>query len=88
MIHQEIFDLISRERYRQDALKAMGKFPFTCADTPGLTTGQKLGVLMEEVGEVARAALRADRLVTDGSEHLKTELIQVAAVCLAWLESL
>jgi hypothetical protein len=38
-------------------------------------------VLAEECGEVARSAL-------DGTLDLKDELIQVAAVAVAWLESL
>lgn len=37
-------------------------------------------VLLEEVGEVARAVLERDRL------NLRQELVQVAAVALAWLE--
>ena len=43
----------------------------------------KVAVLTEETGEVARAVL-------DGSEidDLRAELVQVAAVCVAWLESL
>lgn len=39
-------------------------------------------VLSEEVGEVARAILEHD------NENLKTELIQVAAVCVAMYEAL
>ena len=42
----------------------------------------KVAVLTEEVGEVARAALEHD---TDG---LRLELVQVAAVAVAWLEAL
>lgn len=38
---------------------------------------------VEEVGEVARAIYEADNV-----EHLYTELIQVAAVYVAWAESL
>jgi len=41
----------------------------------------KAAVLAEECGEVARSAL-------DGTLDLKDELIQVAAVAVAWLESL
>jgi hypothetical protein len=42
----------------------------------------KTAVLTEETGEVARAFLDGDR---DG---LRRELVQVAAVAVAWLESL
>ena len=90
MTHEEIFRLISAERWRQDELKAMGKFKKTCADDMG--NGARLAVLTEEVGEVARAVLEKG---LEGEEaHDKTgtdiqkELVQVAAVCLAWLESL
>lgn len=41
----------------------------------------KLAVLLEEVGEVARGILEKD------PENVKKELIQVAAVCFAWLEA-
>ena len=36
--------------------------------------------MAEEVGEVARAAMSRD------DDRLKEELVQVAAVCVAWLE--
>lgn len=39
-------------------------------------------ILTEELGEVARSINEQD------DENLKLELIQVAAVCVAWLESL
>lgn len=70
-------DLIS-ERNRQEWLKTTGKFPFTCADA-GVTDIERLPILVEEIGEVARAML--DR---EGDEQLYEELIQCAAVCAAW----
>jgi NTP pyrophosphatase (non-canonical NTP hydrolase) len=42
----------------------------------------KSTVLLEEVGEVAHAVLEND------IENLREELIQVAAVCVAWVETL
>jgi NTP pyrophosphatase (non-canonical NTP hydrolase) len=39
-------------------------------------------VLLEEAGEVARAVLEKDH------ENLQVELVQVAAVCVKWLEIL
>jgi hypothetical protein len=47
----------------------------------GVHTMVKLAVLTEECGEVAREAL-------DGTLGLRDELVQVAAVAVAWLESL
>ena len=48
-----------------------------------LSDEAKLVVLVEEVGEVARAI--HDREETD---HLREELIQIAAVAVAWAETL
>lgn len=48
----------------------------------GITDTTKMAVLSEEVGEVARAVL--DRT----PDRLRVELVQVAAVAVAWLESL
>ena len=42
----------------------------------------KLAVLAEEFGEVARAILEHQ-----GDERLRAELVQVAAVAIAWLET-
>ena len=41
-----------------------------------------LGILTEEVGELARAII--ERRQTN--EDIRRELVQIAAVCLAWLE--
>ncbi len=82
--------LVLQERKRQDALKASGRFTYTCADQ-AMGDMEKLAVLTEEVGEVARALLEKSRLVTDikaTPPALKTELIQVAAICVAWIEAL
>lgn len=50
-------------------------------------------VLGEEVGEVARAlldgGLQEDRLLNAAAvAHLKEEIVQCAAVCVAWLEGI
>lgn len=47
----------------------------------------KLAILMEEVGEVAREILDAPKDKPE-SEKLRTELVQVAAIAVAFLESL
>jgi NTP pyrophosphatase (non-canonical NTP hydrolase) len=52
-----------------------------------VANGSKLAVLVEEVGEVARAVLGEEGAVGDGG-HLVSELIHVAAVATAWVESL
>lgn len=77
----EIFDAISKERNRQRELKACGKFKWTCADTEP-SRADKLAVLAEEFGEVARAVCDED------AANLRDELVQVATVAFTWLESL
>lgn len=52
------------------------------ADTHDTNALLRLAVLHEEAGEVARAVMERD------DEHLRAELVQVAAVCHAWLESM
>ena len=76
---QDVLAEVGRERSRQEQLKAKGKFTYTCADAE-MPDGQRLAVLVEEVGEVARA-------MNDG-KGLREELIQVAAVAVAWVEAI
>ena len=82
------FDKISAERDRQDKLFVEGKLLFNCASRVA-DPKRKLRVLVEEVGEVAQAidflehGHRQTRL-----KHLREEIIQVAAVAVAWLEAL
>lgn len=77
-----VLDAIVLERARQEEL-----FPgSTCAaDIGGYL---KLAVLTEEVGEVARELCDAANNRREPSDNLITELIQVAAVAVAWAESL
>jgi NTP pyrophosphatase (non-canonical NTP hydrolase) len=78
---QKMVSEVGTERTRQDMLIHRGKIPWNCAD-PNIPHQLKLPVLAEEFGEVARAML--EQTETD----LKTELIQVAAVAVAWAESI
>lgn len=64
----KIISGIIDERLRQDNIHP---------DFPG---EKRLAILMEEVGEVAKAIQNGD------IENLKEELIQVASVCVRWLE--
>lgn len=93
----EIFD----ERKRQETLKAEGKFLWTCSDK-SRSNAEKLAVLLEEVGEAAKEVveeiIQIDKAaavfpsssmnIRDTKVDLRKELIQVAAVCVAWLEAL
>ena len=74
----EVLALVEQERARQEKTRR-GK---PLASDPKLPWPLKLSALVEEVGEVARA-------INDGesSHHVQSELVQVAAVAFAWLES-
>ena len=92
---ERVLNLVAHERDRQEQRKAAGRFRFTCADAgPGsMSNAEKLTVLVEEVGEVAREVLTQDgrRLARDTvgtRQALRAELIQVAAVAVAWAEAL
>lgn len=71
---------VSVERQRQDALFVTGKHAFNTSN-PSVPGEAKLGILAEEFGEVAKA-------LNDGTDELRVELIHVAAVAVAWAESL
>jgi NTP pyrophosphatase (non-canonical NTP hydrolase) len=75
-------DLVADERDRQERFVTTGKFAWTCADDT-ITDTTKLAVLVEEVGEVGKA-------LCDGASQreLRDELIQVAAVAVAWAEAI
>ncbi len=66
----DIFMAISTERERQDRLHPDDDYQDSVF----------LAVLVEEVGEVAQAMLE------DEPKQLRTELVQVAAVCIRMLE--
>lgn len=73
--------LVIVELKRQLALKESGKFKYTCEDNE-LTDGERLTILVEEVGEIARAMQNKD------SNNLREEITQVAAVAISWLSNI
>ena len=78
---------IVRERERQDTFVENGTFPWNCS-SPTAPPEYKLAVLSEEMGEVASAML-GDMGDKRAHDHvLRKELLQVAAVAVAWAESL
>ncbi len=85
----DIGEDVLAERQRQELLRDDGRFPFTCASVPGMSDEAKLAILMEELGEVARAVSEKNGNANDkhGSD-LRTELIQLAAASVAWVESI
>jgi hypothetical protein len=91
---RHILDLVLKERLRQNALVESGVLPFNCAD-PMIDQGGdhalKLTVLGEEFGEVSKEAYELsifEKELEDPEEKLRTELIQLAAVAVAWAESI
>ena len=84
----KIFGDIIEERIRQERLKREGKFKHTCAE-PDMLASEKYLVLAEETGEVARAILNLQNFSRDYGADLgkvRKELIEVAAVSVAWIE--
>src|SRR5438552_26200 len=83
MTRGEIYAAIADERERQhrkwDRDHDHGHGDCSSAGVPDTV---KVAVLTEETGEVARAFLDGDRA------GLRRELVQVAAVAVAWLEAL
>lgn len=81
---QRVVNEVSAERERQDA-------KFRPPPRPDHTAPDWLAILSEEVGEVARATVQSrwahSRVALDAeTENLRAELIQVAAVAVAWIE--
>lgn len=74
-----VLDLVQAERARQEHLYTAGVLPAICSN-PDCPNDLRLAALVEEVGEVGRAIL--------GDGDLRTELVQVAAVAVAWLEGI
>lgn len=74
----EVLALVQQERaFQEESRRGLPLASDSSLDWP-----LKLSALMEEVGEVARA-------LNDGEAplRLQSELVQVAAVAFAWLES-
>lgn len=83
MTRDEIIAAIGAERMRQEQLWN-GPHDWGSGDCSSalVEPSTKAAILAEECGEVARAVL--DKADTS----LRTELIQVAAVAVAWLEGM
>ena len=81
MKREDVYAAIDTERLRQERLHP-GE---TCSEEL-MIPEYKLTILMEEVGEVARAIL--DYPSSEFHSHLQKELTEVAAVAVAWLESM
>jgi hypothetical protein len=79
---------VVNECSRQLQLKAAGRFAHAIGD-PELTDPERLVILVEEVGEVARAVAEDGGLANDKhNKFLRTELVQVAACAVAWVRGM
>lgn len=92
---------VCHERLRQESLLKAGKFLWTCASIEQ-SNARKLAVLAEEFGELSKEVtdemIFLDKLERDPCEadHIKCafrmrmreELVQTAAVAVAWIEAL
>lgn len=87
-LNKNVMTAIWLERLRQKKLFKDKLLSFDCS-SPVVSHDRKLRVATEELGEIAQTI---DRLETSDCahrrEHLKTEITQLAAVCVAWLESM
>lgn len=82
-IQQQILSEIAAERGRQDARWGIQDHP-----SPAWTA-----ILGEEFGEVSKAVVEATfthniKALPSLEAHLEMELVQVAAVCVAWIEAI
>lgn len=79
-------EMVKKEIRRQVQLQAEGRFRFTPKDN--IPRHQKLAMLLEECGEVARMTLAIEGIVQESpdKDELEKELTQVAAIAIAWLE--
>lgn len=74
MNRTDALKLVDTERDRQEHTRTL------TAATPDCPDVLRLSALVEEVGEVARC-------LQDGTGDLCGELVQVAAVAVAWIEA-
>jgi hypothetical protein len=100
----DVLAQVHQERLRQEQLKREGAFPHTCADDAltnfeklailGEEVGEvgeaRLALLIKKFGDASQATMQTTGIntVRDKVRDLRKELIQVAAVAVAWAESL
>lgn len=91
-LNRSVLDRIWLERLRQQDLFRRKQLAFECS-SPIVSHDRKLRVATEELGEVAEAIDRIEQSESKlskahSTDHLIVELTQLAAVTIAWLESL
>jgi hypothetical protein len=82
---------VIEERQRQELLKKEGRFVSTLA-TNGMPESYKLACIVQEIAEVSQILLKRaglhPREIDDSNSALKGELLQIAALAVAWIEYL
>jgi NTP pyrophosphatase (non-canonical NTP hydrolase) len=89
-IRRNAIDIVINERIKQEIQREEGRFRYTPLST-GMTEPEKLACITTEIGEVAENVQKRAHLVSKGDmsdSALITELSQVAALCVAWMENL
>lgn len=84
---EEVFDERERQEDKCAEKRSEGLVWLTCAD-PAMPTADKLAVITEELGEVARELCDARAEKREPYPNLRVELVQLAACCVAWAESI
>ena len=85
---QKAVGRIGDECRKQELFKLAGRFAHSCADV-GVSDFERLAILAEEFGEVAHEVNETiGGHAPLNREKLRKELVQVAAVCVAWLQGL
>lgn len=79
-----VFDRINDEHQHQVTKHGGAENPGSWLEVVDRDDFKCLAVLTEEVGEVARDVIEKSRTW----EELENELIQVATVCVAWVENI
>lgn len=86
VFRSRVIGLVAEERARQD--EKFGGLGVDGSFMPSGRLGKRLSVLVEEVGEVAKAIteMSDDHEGDVTIDDVHAELVQVMAVCLAWME--
>lgn len=82
---EKIVDDVHQERRRQERLFKEGEHSKTIQMCCNL---ERLAILTEETGEVAKEVCETIQPSGGSKAHLREELVQVAATAAAWIEAL
>lgn len=81
----KFFSPLTLDALNATMIKAVTKHGQNTPLNPGMLNGERLAILVEEVGEVAKCLTYDHNTDVD---NLVTELLQVAAMACAWVEAI